>query len=182
MVEHGRASAFEGFEQALALSPSSSFALFLGCVASAWAGEAERAIEWAARTLRISPFDRLNYCSHIGFAVSHFLSGRYEEAANAGRRAVQSNPGFSSCHGLLAAALAKLGRLEEAKAAATRVLALQPTFSASGFCTALALLHAGQGTDGRLSQRRSAFIKRPHERPFSCICCTGSRQKIGTQR
>jgi TolB-like protein/Flp pilus assembly protein TadD len=139
MVEHDRVTAFEAFEQALALSSSSSFALFLGCVALAWAGEAERAIDWGERALRISPFDRLNYCSYIGLAVSHFLRGRYEQAANAGRRAVQANPGFSSCHSLLAAPLAKLGRVEEAKAVAARVLALQPSFSARGFCTALAL-------------------------------------------
>jgi adenylate cyclase len=139
MVEHDRTTAFEAFEQALALSPSSSVALFTGCVALAYAGEAERAVDWAERALRISPFDRLNYASYHGLAVSHVLHGRYEEAANAGRRAVQSNPGFSVSNCLLAAPLAKLGRMEEAKAVAVRVLALQPSFSASRFCSALAL-------------------------------------------
>lgn len=139
MVEHDRATAFEAFEQGLAISPSSSFTLFLGCLALAYAGEAELAIDWGERALRISPFDRLNYASYHGLAVSHFLRGRYEEAANAGRRAVQSNPGFSVSHSLLAAPLAKLGRMEEAKTVAMRVLALRPSFSASGFCTALAL-------------------------------------------
>jgi TolB-like protein/Tfp pilus assembly protein PilF len=139
MVEHDRVTAFEAFEQALALSPSSSLTLFTGCVALAYAGEAERAIDWAERGLRISPFDRLNYAAYHGLALSHFLRGRYEEAANAGRRAVQSNPGFSVSNGLLAAPLARLGRLEEASAVAARVLALQPSFSASRFCAALAL-------------------------------------------
>jgi adenylate cyclase len=139
MVEHDRATAFEAFEQARALSPSSSFTLFLGCVALAYAGEAERAIDWGERALRLSPFDRLNYASYHAFAIGHFLRGRYEEAANAGRRAVQCSPGFSVTHSLLAAPLAKLGRIEEAKAVAMRVLALQPSFSAGGFCTALAL-------------------------------------------
>jgi adenylate cyclase len=108
-------------------------------VALAFAGEAERAIDWGERALRISPFDRLNYMSHQGFAVSHFLRGRYEEAANAGRRAVQCSPGFSVSHALLAAPLAKLGRMQEAKTIALRVLALQPSFSAAGFCATLAL-------------------------------------------
>ena len=139
MVEHDRVTAFDAFEQALALSPSSSFTLFLGSVALAYAGEAERAIEWGERALRISPFDRLNYCSYHALAVAHFLRGRYEEAASAGRRAVQSSPAFSVSHSLLAAPLAKLGRMEEAKAVAMQVLALQPFFSASGFCAALAL-------------------------------------------
>jgi len=58
MVEHDRVTAFEAFERAVALSPSSSLALFFGSVALAYGGEAERAIEWAERALRISPLDR----------------------------------------------------------------------------------------------------------------------------
>ncbi len=68
--------------------------------------------------------------------------GRYEEAANAARRVVQSNPGFSVARCLLAAALAKLGRTEDAKAAAVRVLALQPSFSSSGICGAIGIAPA----------------------------------------
>ena len=42
--------------------------------------------------------------------IGHFSRGRYEEAANAARRAIQSNPSFSVPHSMLAAALVKLGR------------------------------------------------------------------------
>ena len=63
-----------------------------------------------------------------GVSIAHFDLGRYEEAVAAGRKAVQFSPGFSMCHVMLAAPLAKLGRLEEAKAAAARVLELQPMF------------------------------------------------------
>jgi adenylate cyclase len=132
-------TAFEALEQALALSPSSSFTLFFGSVALAWGGEAERAIEWAERALRVSPVDRLNYLAYHGLAVGHFLRGRYEEATNAARRGVQSNPGFSVSRSLLAAPLAKLGRMEEASAVAKCVLELEPSFSADGFCSALAV-------------------------------------------
>ena len=78
MVEHDRATAFAAFEQALSVSPSSAFTLFLGCVALAYAGEVRRAIDWAERALRISPFDRLCFGAYHGLAVSHFLLGRYE--------------------------------------------------------------------------------------------------------
>ena len=139
MVEHDRVTAFEAFDRALALSPSSSFTLFFGCVALAYAGEAERAIDWADRALRLSPFDQLDYLSCNALAIGHFLRARYEEAVNAARRAVQSKPSFSVSHSLLAAPLAKLGRIEEAKAVAMEVMALQPSFSSAGFCTALAL-------------------------------------------
>ena len=44
------------------------------------------------------------------------------------RKAVQCSPGFSVCHMVLAAALAKLGRIEEAKTAGARALGLHPSF------------------------------------------------------
>ena len=142
MVEHDRLTAFEAFDRALALSPSSAFALFLGSIVQAYAGQAERAVEWAERALRISPIDRLVYIPQHALAIGHILRGRYEEAANAARRAVQSNPEFSVSHSLLAAALAKLGRLEAAKTTATGVLDLQPSFSARKFCTAIGMVPA----------------------------------------
>jgi TolB-like protein len=139
ITEHDRATAFEAFEQALAISPSSSFALFFGSNALAYAGEAERAIDWGERGLRISPFDRLNYVAYHGLAIAHFQRGRYDEAEHAARRAVHSIPSFSVSHSLLAAALAKLGRIEEAKAMAPQILALDPSFRAAKFCTAIGL-------------------------------------------
>jgi TolB-like protein len=139
IIEHDRATALEAFEQALAISPSSSLALFFGANASAYAGNAEPAIDWAERALRISPFDRLNYVAHQAVAVGHFLRGRYDEAVHAARRAVQSNPSLSVSHSLVAAGLAKLGRIEEAKAMAPQVLALDPSFSAAKFCAAIGL-------------------------------------------
>ena len=139
MVEHDRVTAFEAFDQALALSPSSSFPLFFGSVAMAYAGEADRAIEWAERALRVSPFDRLNVLSFHALTLGHFLRGRYEEAAHAGRRAVQSTPNFNVSYNLLIAPLVKLGRIAEARAAAERVVTLLPSFSAGAFCAALAM-------------------------------------------
>ena len=134
MTEHNRATAFEALEQALAISPSSSFALFFGSVALAYAGEAERAIDWAERALRFSPLDRLNHLSYHALAIAHFLRGRYDEAAHAARRSVQSIPSSSISRSVLTAALAKLGRIEEAKAVALQVLALDiPSFSAARF-------------------------------------------------
>jgi tetratricopeptide (TPR) repeat protein len=70
------------------------------------------------------------YC---GLASAHFQGGRYQDAADAARRAIEFNPGFSVPHALLAAALIGLGRLDDAKAAARQVLALQPGFTVRGF-------------------------------------------------
>jgi TolB-like protein len=137
IIEHDHATAFSALEQALAISPSSSFALFFGSVTFGYAGEAERAIDWAERALRISPFDRLNYAAYHALALGHFMRGRHEEAAHAARRAVQSAPSLSVAHSLLAAALAELGRGEEAKVVALQVLALDPSFSVGRLCAAL---------------------------------------------
>jgi tetratricopeptide (TPR) repeat protein len=92
-----------------------------------WTGEAERAIEWGERVMRLSAFDPWAFAAFHSFILGHFLRGRYEAAAMAAYKAVQLNPAHSISSTLLAAA-AKLGRIEQAKAAAARVLELQPAF------------------------------------------------------
>jgi|SRR5579862_116773 len=128
MDKHDRAAAFTAFEAALAVSPSSALTYILGSVILAWGGEAERAIKWADRGLRLSPFDAYRASAFVASSVGHYQQGRYQESVDAARRAVQALPSFSVCHFSLAAPLVRLGRIEEAKAAAMRVLELHPTF------------------------------------------------------
>ena len=128
MDGHDHAAAFAAFEAALAVSPSSALTYVLGSVVLAWTGQAERAIEWGERAMRLSPFDPWAFAAFHSLTLGHFHRGRYEEAAKAAHKAVQSNPAHSISYMLLAAPLAKLGRLEESKAAAARVLELQPAF------------------------------------------------------
>jgi TolB-like protein len=128
MDGHDHAAAFAAFEAALAVSPSSALTYILGGVILGWAGQAERAIEWGERAMRLSPFDPWAFAAFHALMLGHFQHGRYEEAAGAAYKAVQANPAHSISHLLLAAPLAKLGRLEESKAAAARVLELQPAF------------------------------------------------------
>jgi tetratricopeptide (TPR) repeat protein len=109
LVEHDHGAAIEACERALALSLSSAFALFLGCIVLAYAGEAERAIDWADRALQVSPMDRLAYIPHHAIAIGHFQRGRYDDAAVAVRRAVQANPSLSVTQSWLVAVLVKLG-------------------------------------------------------------------------
>jgi adenylate cyclase len=137
LVEHDRLTAVEAFEAALALSPSCSVVLILGSIAMGWANEAERALAWGERAVRLSPFDRLIFAAHIGLAVGHFAQDRYEEAVSAARRAIQSNPGFSVSHWVLAASLAGLGRIPEAKLATAEVLALSPDFTTAETCACI---------------------------------------------
>ena len=137
LVEHDRALAQDAFDAALALSPSAAWAYLWGALIMGWGAEAERAIEWGERGIRLSPFDPWITAALHGIFLGHFLRGRYEEALTAVRGAIRSKPGFSVSHTMLAAVLVKLGRMDEAEAAAERALALQPNFSSSGQCAAI---------------------------------------------
>lgn len=128
MDGHDRKAAFTALEAALAISPSSALTYILGSVVLGWAGEAERAIEWSERGMRLSPFDPWAFAAFDAQAMSHLLRGRYDEACRAAYRSVHANPAHSITYVQLAAALAKLGRVEEARTAAARVLELHPAF------------------------------------------------------
>ena len=128
MDANDRNSAFAAFDAALALSPSSALTYYCGSAILGWGGEAERAIEWAERAIRLSPFDPWRFAAYHALTLGHFHRGRYQEAADSAYKAVQANPGHSISRMLLVAPLVKLGRMDEAKTAAAHVLELQPTF------------------------------------------------------
>ena len=128
MDGHDRSAAFTALDAALAISPSSALTYILGSVILAWGGEAERAIEWSERGVRLSPLDPWAFAAFDAQALSHFHLGRYDQAAQAAYKSVHANPAHSITYVQLAAALAKLGRLDDAKAAAAKVLELHPTF------------------------------------------------------
>jgi TolB-like protein len=128
MDGHDRGSAFTAFEAALSLSPSCALTYILGSVVAGWGGEAERAIEWSRRGMRLSPTDPWAFAAYDAQALGHFRLGRYEDAAAAAHKSNRANPNHSITYVQLAASLAKLGRLTEARTAAARVLELQPTF------------------------------------------------------
>ena len=128
MDGHDRGAAFTALEAALAISPSSALTYILGSVILGWGGDAERAIEWSERGMRLSPFDPWTFAAFDAQAMSHLLRGRYEDGCRAAYKSVQANPSHSITYVQLAAALAKLGRLEEARVVAARVLELQPSF------------------------------------------------------
>ena len=128
MDGHDRAAAFIALEAALAISPSSALTYILGSVILAWGGEAERAIEWSERGMRLSPLDPWAFAAFDAQAMGHFHLGHYDKAAQAAYKSVHANPAHSITYVQLAAALAKLGRREDAQAAAAKVLELHPTF------------------------------------------------------
>lgn len=92
MDGHDRDAAFIALEAALAISPSSALTHILGSVILGWAGEAERALEWSERGIRLSPFDSWTFAAYDAQAMSHLLRGRYDESCRAAYKSVQANP------------------------------------------------------------------------------------------
>ena len=139
IVAHDRDAARRAFEAALALSPSCAPVYSFGSVVMAQAGDAERAIEWADRALRLSPFDPANNSPWFAITFGQFQRGDYEAAAEAAQKCFQVNPNWSYAHMLLAATHARLGRADAARKAATRVLELEPGYTISGMCAVMDL-------------------------------------------
>lgn len=140
LIEHDRVAAFDAFDEAIRLSPSCAPAFIFGAAPLSFAGCPERAIDWGERALRLSPVDPMSYVAYHGIAVANFQLARYEQAAKAARRAIQSNPRFSFSYALLAAPLAQLGRNENAREAVIQLQALQPNFSICRQCQAVGIV------------------------------------------
>jgi hypothetical protein len=155
-LEHDRPAAFDAFDRALALSPSSAFPLFMGCVVPAYAGYTERALEWAEEALRVSPNDRLDYSAHHCLALAYFSEGQYEASATAARRAIEANPNFSVSHSVSAAALARLDRMEEARIAGSGSATILQRAPILHHCRRRA--SAGRTTNGCVAKGRTASI------------------------
>lgn len=133
VLEHDYGAGVKAIERALALSGSSSFALVFGSVILTWNGEPVRAIEWAERALRLSPFDPLGYIANVGLAYANLSLGRLAQALAAAAQAIAANPRFAVPYLLQIAALCGLGRMDEARAAALRVMEVQPNFTISSY-------------------------------------------------
>jgi adenylate cyclase len=133
ILEQDYQTAFNAFDRAMALSPSSAQAFGFSSIIRAWAGDSRTSVEHAETAIRLSPFDPLIYFPHIGSAIAHFFAGDFDDAVRAASRAAQANPRFSIPCVLQAASLASLGRIDEAKASAQRLLSLEPTFSVGSF-------------------------------------------------
>ena len=133
ILERDYETAFNAFDRALALSPSSSLALGNSSIIRALAGQGVTAVEHAHQALRLSPYDPLIFRPYIGLAAAHFFARRYEEAAIAAGRAVQANPAFSISCMWHTIALANLDRDDETRASVQRLLEAQPDFKISQF-------------------------------------------------
>jgi Flp pilus assembly protein TadD len=77
----------------------------------------------------MNPHDPQNAIFFVGLAAAHYLAGRYVEAVNFGRKAVQHRSTFTGGHRILCASFAQAGQLAEARVVLQRIKELQPDIS-----------------------------------------------------
>jgi TolB-like protein len=107
-------------DRAIALNPR---------LAHSYLGRHAEAIGRLQHAQQLSPDDPHGFFFDMALGVPYLLTGQYEKAASAGRKACDLNPGFSSSYKGLLAALGHLGATSEAAKVLERLMRLEPAFS-----------------------------------------------------
>jgi len=114
-------------EQAVNLEPNSAIAHFYLSMALRYAGRPKEAITVAKEAIRLDPIPISIYYQSL--TNSYCLTGQYEEAIAAGKKATGLGPNNLVAHAFLAAAYSLHGREEEARIEAAEVLRINPKFT-----------------------------------------------------
>lgn len=116
-------------DRAIALNPSLAMAWCYSGLAHSYLGQHAEAIRRIEHAQLLSPYDPHGFFFDMALGMPYLLMGQFEEAARAGRRARDLNPGLSSTYKGLLAALGHLGAVHEAAIVRQRLMALEPGFS-----------------------------------------------------
>jgi len=92
-----------------------------------YAGRHEEAIAMCQKAIRLNPFPPSWY--YFGLTNAYSLTGQYEEAIKAGKKAIHIDPNNMVSRVFLAAAYSLNGQEEEARIEAKEVLRINPHFS-----------------------------------------------------
>jgi adenylate cyclase len=112
--------------RAIDLDPNSSFARgYLG-TAYAFGGECDPAIQNVQEAMRLSPRDFLMVVWFTVSAWAYLSAGKFEQASDCAKRAIDCNPAFPDAHGTFAAASAHLGHMGDARAGLDEFVRLMP--------------------------------------------------------
>jgi adenylate cyclase len=133
--EHDKAIA-EG-ERAVALEPGGAFAHETYAWSLTYACRAEEAIPICQKALRLNPSGMGTTQLYLVFGLALRLTGRYEEAVSAFKKALQRSPDNIFAHIYLAACYIIMDRDKEAHAEAAEVLRVNPKFSLDYFAKTL---------------------------------------------
>ena len=116
-------------ERAVELNPNCSLAYGSLGTALALVGRTDEAIANQQIAIRSNPRDPSIFFRFSGMAFAHYLSGRYDEAADWAGRAIHRMPQWYFAHFILAASLVQAGNPDAAKAAVAACRAILPDAS-----------------------------------------------------
>jgi adenylate cyclase len=124
-------SAVPAIDRALLLNPNLAAAWNFAGWTKVLRGEPEAAIEYLARSMRLSPLDQLGYSAKGSTAHAHFFLGAYDDASAWADKAVQENPNYLIVNCIAAASHALAGHQERAAQAVSQMLQIDPTLHVS---------------------------------------------------
>ena len=122
-------------ERAVALDPSGAVAHEWLCHESGLRRPAGRSHSIVPKSNPTQPFGSTGTFVHFGHALR--MTGRFEEAVSAYKKAIQLSPNNIFAHIGLAATYILMGREKEARAEAAEVLRINPKFSLDSFAKRL---------------------------------------------
>jgi TolB-like protein/class 3 adenylate cyclase len=125
-------SAAPALDRALLLNPNLSAAWNFAGWTRVLRGEPQDAIEYLARSMRLSPLDQLGYSAKGSTAHAHYFLGAYGDAAVWAEKAVQENPNYLIVNCIAAASYAFAGDQEKAAHFVRRMLQIDVRSSVSG--------------------------------------------------
>ena len=143
-------------ERGLALDPNSYAVLYNAAVVFTHSGRAEEAIPLFQKAIRLNPFTPAIFFTRMSVACG--LAGRFDEAVEQAKKAVERDPKNQFTHLSLALACVLAGREEEARAAAEEVLKIDPAFSLEQFAKAFSYRDMSQ-THRMINALRKAGLK-----------------------
>jgi tetratricopeptide (TPR) repeat protein len=120
-------SAVPAIDRALLLNPNLASAWNFAGWTRVLRGEPEAAIEYLARSMRLSPLDQLGYSAKGSTAHAHFFLGAHDDASAWADKAVQENPNYLIVNCIAAASHAFAGHQEKAAQAISRMLQIDPS-------------------------------------------------------
>lgn len=126
-------SEIELADRAVALNPNSYRAWHNRGWVYHVAGRPREAVQSFEQAIRLSPVDPQLHQALCGMGVAFIELCRFDEAVNAGKRALRHNLAFAVAYRCLASAFAHLGRNAEAREAAARLLEVDPAFTISAW-------------------------------------------------
>jgi len=126
MVSRRFNPAVEELTEAIDRNPSFAMAHMVRGSTYAYNGMAEEGLRDTEIAMRLSPRDPIQAANLSVIGTCHFVSGRFKEAAEYQRRAVQLRPHFGTAWRSLTAASGLVGDLDGAKAALAEAKRLQP--------------------------------------------------------